>query len=782
MPGRGSSQRRSATRSPARSSCSAPSRSPRRRTRTAAASGRFPPLDRRAEADSELGRHARHAPRAAQAESEARRLAPRGADPAGRLRGRGRAHRGHRSPAPRAARRPAPARALPRAGLHPPRPLARLPRAGRRLDPARDPARPALALRPGRRAAARGARAGRGALGRAVPAQGAAQRLRAGGRGEDARPARALARRRRPPHARRGDPAANSSPRPRATSRSCCRSSSRAPRSWRRSRSRSSGKRGEREEKDLRETLERQRERVREELAKHEGELEQLTLDFGEEDEAPARGQHALVAQAPRAVRPRPRAGAAADPRVLRGPRAARRAGRPRLSLAGDELIAMAKLDPAILAHLEWIGFVRPTGLVVSAPALVRAGAILDRRDAEGQRLLRALRRGARVRRESERPAPWLPDFRAFADLGARLELLAKGYAGTADSPIPPELEVPLPDYGETLRPDFAVRELEPQDGASAVAAPRAGRSSPARTSTAPSAATGSSRPRPTAAWSGCCARPACRRACSSTAARCASSRRRAARARAGSTSASRTWSRPRAGRSRPRCACCSASRGSSACRARSASPRSSTTAASSRTRSASGWPSRCCTRSTSCCAASRRRTTRRRASCCAQPLAEHPDEVYRALLTVILRLVFLLYAEERDMLPEDETFLRYYSLAGPLRAAARGRRALPGHDGPALRRLGAAPRALPHGPRRRRVAARCGCPSATASSSIPTASRSSRAGRAAARARSTSGSSRRSCPTARSTARSRSCSSSTASASPTARSTWSRSARSTRR
>ena len=32
------------------------------------------------------------------------------------------------------------------------------------------------------------------------------------------------------------------------------------------------------------------------------------------------------------------------------------------------------------------------------------------------------------------------------------------------------------------------------------------------------------------------------------------------------------------------------------------------------------------------------------------QPLAEHPDEVYRALLTVILRLVFLLYAEERDM------------------------------------------------------------------------------------------------------------------------------------
>jgi hypothetical protein len=44
-------------------------------------------------------------------------------------------------------------------------------------------------------------------------------------------------------------------------------------------------KRGEREEKDLREILERQRQRVREELAKYEGkEFEQLTLGFDAED------------------------------------------------------------------------------------------------------------------------------------------------------------------------------------------------------------------------------------------------------------------------------------------------------------------------------------------------------------------------------------------------------------------------------------------------------------------------------------------------------------------
>ncbi len=43
-------------------------------------------------------------------------------------------------------------------------------------------------------------------------------------------------------------------------------------------------KRGEREGKDLRETVERQRDRVREELAKHDREFQQLTLDFDDED------------------------------------------------------------------------------------------------------------------------------------------------------------------------------------------------------------------------------------------------------------------------------------------------------------------------------------------------------------------------------------------------------------------------------------------------------------------------------------------------------------------
>src|SRR4051812_39062174 len=105
----------------------------------------------------------------------------------------------------------------------------------------------------------------------------------------------------------------------------------------------------------------------------------------------------------------------------------------------------MAKLDPEIAAHLEWIGFVRPIGLVVSAPALVRTGAILDRRDAEGQRLLRACA-AERVFPGEKEPSPWLPDFQAFATSVLEWSFSPGGYAGSADTPIPAEIELPLPE------------------------------------------------------------------------------------------------------------------------------------------------------------------------------------------------------------------------------------------------------------------------------------------------------------------------------------------------
>src|SRR5712692_8239768 len=106
--------------------------------------------------------------------------------------------------------------------------------------------------------------------------------------------------------------------------------------------------------------------------------------------------------------------------------------------------MVVSKLDPEVFAHLEWLGFIRPAGLVVSAPALVRAGAILDRRDTEGQRLLRACIQERSFPGEKE-PGPWLPDFRAFAESVLGWSFSPNLYAGTAESPVPTDLEVPLP-------------------------------------------------------------------------------------------------------------------------------------------------------------------------------------------------------------------------------------------------------------------------------------------------------------------------------------------------
>ncbi len=323
----------------------------------------------------------------------------------------------------------------------------------------------------------------------------------------------------------------------------------------------------------------------------------------------------------------------------------------------------MAKLDPEILAHLEWLGFVRPTGLVVSAPALVRAGAILDRRDLEGQRLLRACVED-RAFDPKEGLTPHLPNFRTFAESVLGWSFSPKGYAGTAESPIPPELEVPLPDFGETLRPDFAVRELEPKEGAfpwqllvlvleagedfdrvfrhgGLLEASAHGRMErllrqtgvPAgllfngrvlRLLSAPRGESSGWLDFRVADMVQTAGRPI------STALRLLLGQ-------------SRLLSLPRAQR-------LTALLEDSRKFQNEVSERLAQQVLHALYELLRGFQA--------AHDASKGELLR-------EPLAEHPDEVYRALLTVILRLVFLLYAEERDMLPEDGTFLRYYSLAG---------------------------------------------------------------------------------------------------------------------
>jgi len=323
----------------------------------------------------------------------------------------------------------------------------------------------------------------------------------------------------------------------------------------------------------------------------------------------------------------------------------------------------MAKLDPEILAHLEWIGFIRPTGLVVSAPALVRAGAILDRRDLEGQRLLRACI-AERAFDPKEGSVPHLPDFQAFAQSVLGWSFSPTGYAGTAGSPIPSELEVPLPDYGETLRPDFAVRELEAKEGAPAwqllvrVVEPgedldrvvRAGGQLEAsahgrmerllRQTGIPAGLLFNGRalrllsaPRgESSGWLDFRVTDMVQTA-----------------GRPISTALRLLLGQPRL-LSLPRAQRLAALLEDSRKFQNEVSERLAQQVLHALYELLRGFQA--------AHDASKGELLR-------EQLAEHPDEVYRALLTVILRLVFLLYAEERDMLPEDETFLRYYSLAG---------------------------------------------------------------------------------------------------------------------
>ena len=48
-----------------------------------------------------------------------------------------------------------------------------------------------------------------------------------------------------------------------------------------------------------------------------------------------------------------------------------------------------------------------------------------------------------------------------------------------------------------------------------------------------------------------------------------------------------------------------------------------------------------------------------------AQVLAKDPNQVYAGQLTVLLRLVFLLYAEDRGLMSDSEVYVRYYSVSG---------------------------------------------------------------------------------------------------------------------
>ena len=150
-----------------------------------------------------------------------------------------------------------------------------------------------------------------------------------------------------------------------------------------------------------------------------------------------------------------------AGPAKLQSPHGAGQTGTDQLPRAGFVPIAMARVGPNIVAHLEWLGFVKPTGLVVSPPTLVRAGAILNRYDRDGQRLLRECLAERAFGPEGSKLEPYLSSFRIFAETVLDWSFSPEAFAGTEGCPIPDELKIQLPTSNTIIQPHYAIRERD---------------------------------------------------------------------------------------------------------------------------------------------------------------------------------------------------------------------------------------------------------------------------------------------------------------------------------
>jgi hypothetical protein len=117
--------------------------------------------------------------------------------------------------------------------------------------------------------------------------------------------------------------------------------------------------------------------------------------------------------------------------------------------------------DAPIRDHKAWLGYVQQDGLVVSPTALVDAQVVLDRNTLPMQeRFLSFVKEATRAVEDS---VPAITDFPAFVR-----EFLAWPddciYGLDASRTLPDSLTVALPDYGETLAPTFAFKDPRPKD------------------------------------------------------------------------------------------------------------------------------------------------------------------------------------------------------------------------------------------------------------------------------------------------------------------------------
>lgn len=320
----------------------------------------------------------------------------------------------------------------------------------------------------------------------------------------------------------------------------------------------------------------------------------------------------------------------------------------------------MAKIESTLLDHLEWLGFVQPTGLVVSAHALVSGGAILDRRDAVGQELLRE---ATQVGEESSESPPFVQDFRAFASTVLGWNWSPNGYAGTVEAPISDELKVHLTEFDITLIPTYAVKERDPAVGSPAwqllvtVVEPdvKLDNAMTDRHFEASPQGRMERLLRGTGVSAGLLTNGHTFRLIS---------------APKGESSGwldfhVRDMVMP-AGR--PMCAAMRLLLNQQRLLALPKDKRLAALLSSSRkfqNQVSERLAEQVLHALYELLQGVQAANSARSGGLLRDVLQREPDTIYRALLTVLLRLVFLLYAEERGMLPQDEAFLRYYSLTG---------------------------------------------------------------------------------------------------------------------
>src|SRR5271166_5734604 len=115
--------------------------------------------------------------------------------------------------------------------------------------------------------------------------------------------------------------------------------------------------------------------------------------------------------------------------------------------------------DPELLTHIEWLGYLQPVGLVVSPPALAAAQAFPAKNIIPDHARFLDLVEQATVEGKDD-PQPAILEFPRFAT-----QILGWEPAHLLGSPdgdsVPETLEVALPEYNETLRPSYAVPEFD---------------------------------------------------------------------------------------------------------------------------------------------------------------------------------------------------------------------------------------------------------------------------------------------------------------------------------